>query len=175
MSNNSRSNKAINRANPVHGLEKIPTHILLKYSRQEVGKLKAYIDELEYENEMLREKLHKKRITMNKTIEKAAKEYADVAKPYLLSEEMELVQNAFEAGAEWALSNQWHSVADGDLPKELKGNSEDTPFLISFKDGDVIFAYYNEDEQGVRDFYDDCDCALEVAYWMEIPLHENNK
>lgn len=60
MSNNSRSNKAINRANPVHGLEKIPTHILLKYSRQEVGELKAYIDELEYENEMLREKLHQK-------------------------------------------------------------------------------------------------------------------
>lgn len=59
MSNNSRSTRNINRAKPVHGLEKIPVHILLKYSRQEVGELKAYIDELEYENEMLREKLYK--------------------------------------------------------------------------------------------------------------------
>lgn len=60
MGNNSRSTRNINRAKPVHGLEKIPVHILLKYSRQEVGELKAYIDELEYENEMLREKLKQK-------------------------------------------------------------------------------------------------------------------
>lgn len=42
MSNNSRSTRNINRAKPVHGLEKIPVYILLKYSRQEVGELKGY-------------------------------------------------------------------------------------------------------------------------------------
>lgn len=59
MGNNSRSTRNINRAKPVHGLEKIPVHILLKYSRQEVGELKAYIDELEEENEHYRQLLDK--------------------------------------------------------------------------------------------------------------------
>lgn len=66
-------------------------------------------------------------------------------------------------------ASPWHSVADGDWPKELKGNAENMPFIVRFKDGDRAFAYYDEDEQGVCDFYDDCDCPIDVEYWMEIP------
>ena len=39
-------------------------------------------------------------------ISKAAIDYADVTKSYLLSEEVELVRNAYEAGAEWAYLHQ---------------------------------------------------------------------
>lgn len=41
----------------IFGLEKIPTKALLKMSIIEIGKLKSYIDELEYENNKLRKKL----------------------------------------------------------------------------------------------------------------------
>jgi len=40
---------------PIFGLKKIPNSILLKMALVENGKLKAYIDELEYENKKLRE------------------------------------------------------------------------------------------------------------------------
>ena len=65
--------------------------------------------------------------------------------------------------------NHWHSVADGDCPKWLKGDAEDMPFVVISKGGNQLFAYYDEDEDGVCDFYDDCDCPLDVVYWMEIP------
>lgn len=51
-------------------------------------------------------------MTQEKEIEQAAREYADIARAYLLGEEMELVQDAFKAGAEWALENQWHKVSE---------------------------------------------------------------
>lgn len=51
-----------------HELHELPSDVLLKHSRQEVGELKAYIDELEYEIEKLRERLHRERL-----INKAAK------------------------------------------------------------------------------------------------------
>lgn len=68
-----------------------------------------------------------------------------------------------------ATASHWHSVADGDLPKEPKGNAEDMPFVVISKCGHQFFAYYDEDEDGICDFYDDCDCPLDVEYWMEIP------
>ena len=34
---------------PIFGLEKLTTEELLRFSRQEVGKLSAYIDELKYD------------------------------------------------------------------------------------------------------------------------------
>ena len=58
-------------------------------------------------------------MTQEKEIEQAAREYADVARAYLLEEEMELVQDAFKAGAEWALANQWNDVKE-ELPKETE-------------------------------------------------------
>lgn len=38
----------INRGREVHGLDKLPDHIIIKELRKEIGTLKAYIDELEY-------------------------------------------------------------------------------------------------------------------------------
>lgn len=46
-----------NKGKPIFGLEKIPIEALLKLSRIEIGKLKAHIDELEYEKEKLERKL----------------------------------------------------------------------------------------------------------------------
>lgn len=63
----------------------------------------------------------------------------------------------------------WHSVADSDWPKLLKGDAEDMPFVVISKGGHQFFAYYDADEDGICDFYDDCDCPLDVEYWMEIP------
>ncbi len=68
-----------------------------------------------------------------------------------------------------ATANPWHSVADGNWPKWLKGDAEDMPFVVILKGGYHVFAYYDEDENGVCDFYDGCDCPLDVVYWMEIP------
>lgn len=43
---------------PIFGLEKIPDDKLLSLARIEIGKLKAYIDELTYENNKLKNKLN---------------------------------------------------------------------------------------------------------------------
>ncbi len=64
----------------------------------------------------------------------------------------------------------WHSVADGDLPKEPKGDYIDPPFFVKCKNGTTTSAYYEleEDEEDYC-FYDDCGCVLDVEFWMEIP------
>lgn len=41
----------------IFGLEKIPAEVLLKYARIEMGKLRAYIDELEYDICKLKEEI----------------------------------------------------------------------------------------------------------------------
>lgn len=84
-----------------------------------------------------------------KEIEQAAREYADVARAYLLEEEMELVQNAFKAGAEWALANQWHEISRGKIPN-------DVDILIRFEDGSI--KRYDEELP-----------ELLVTHWCEIP------
>ena len=89
----------------------------------------------------------------------------------------DLLECAFWKGAEWADENPaspWHSVADGDLPKGIKNNSEYMPFLVKTKGGERYFAYYaswfDEEYRAIsHDFFDDCDCPLDVEYWMEIP------
>lgn len=83
------------------------------------------------------------------------------------------VDDAFVDGALWSDShpaNPWHSVADGDLPTELKGDCVDMPFIVVCKDGITYSAYYDieEDEENYC-FYDDCGCVLDVDYWLEIP------
>ena len=58
-------------------LEKIPDTILLKESRLEVGQLKAYIDELKYENYGLRKKntaLTKDNLSLRKTVSDLVKQ-----------------------------------------------------------------------------------------------------
>lgn len=74
---------------------------------------------------------------------------------------------------EGATASPWHSVADGDWPTFLKGDAEDMPFVVISKGGYTFFAYYDENDNGVCDFYDDCDCPLDVVYWMEIPRLPN--
>lgn len=101
-------------------------------------------------------------------IREAAKQYN-----FIYSNNDEVPDCDFIEGAIWADShpqNPWHSVADGDWPKWLKGDAEDMPFVVMSKGGYQSFAYYDEDEDGVCDFYDDCDCSLDVDYWMEIPI-----
>lgn len=56
---------------------------------------------------------------MKDKVEKAAQEYTEIGRSYLLSSEMSVVQDAFKAGAEWALANQWHYVKE-ELPKETE-------------------------------------------------------
>lgn len=84
---------------------------------------------------------------------------------------------AFIDGAEWAdihSASPWHSVANGDLPKELKNDDANMPFIVKTKDGKQYLAYYaswfDEEYCAIRhDFFDGCDCLLDVEYWMEIP------
>lgn len=71
-------------------------------------------------------------------------------------------------------ASPWHSVADGDFPKGIKNNSEYMPFIVKTKGGERYFAYYaswfDEEYHAIsHDFFDDCDCPLDVEYWMEIP------
>ncbi len=99
-----------------------------------------------------------------KEIKKAAEDYTD---KFGFICDVGDVFTAFEDGAKWALSNMWHSVHDGDWPK--CGYAEDVRFVVMFKDGNISLAYYDEDANGICDFYDDCDCPLDVKYWMEIP------
>lgn len=68
----------------------------------------------------------------------------------------------------------WHSVADGDLPKGLKNDDGYMPFIVKTKGGKQHLAYYaswlDEEYRAIRhDFFDECDCLLDVEYWMEIP------
>lgn len=89
----------------------------------------------------------------------------------------DLLECAYIKGAEWADShpiNTWHSVADGDLPKGVKSNNECMPFIVKTKNGNQYLAYYakwlDEEYRAIRhDFFDECDCLLDVEYWMEIP------
>lgn len=48
---------------------------------------------------------------MKDKIEQAAKEYCEKEIPSLKSMHF-TISSAFEAGAEWALANQWHDVND---------------------------------------------------------------
>lgn len=51
--------KKQDKGKPIFGLKKLPIEALLKASRLEVGKLEAYVDELEYEKGRLKEQLAK--------------------------------------------------------------------------------------------------------------------
>lgn len=51
--------KTQDKGKPIFGLNKLPMEVLLKASRVEVGKLEAYVDELEHELSQLKEQLVK--------------------------------------------------------------------------------------------------------------------
>lgn len=64
----------------------------------------------------------------------------------------------------------WHSVKDGELPREAKDDAIDPPFLVKMAGGDIYTAYYGlREEDKEMCFFDDCGLVIEVDYWMEIP------
>ena len=86
---------------------------------------------------------------MKDKVEKAAKTYTEIGRSYLLASEMPVVQNAFEAGVEWALANQWHEISRDKIPN-------DVDILIRFEDGSI--KRYDEELP-----------ELLVTHWCEIP------
>lgn len=79
------------------------------------------------------------------------------------------VECGFEDGAKWAdehPANSWHSVKDGDLPKESKGDLFNLTLLVRMSNGRVFPAYYD-----IKDniFADEFNEDIKIAYWMEIP------
>lgn len=86
---------------------------------------------------------------MNEKIEQAAQEYTVMLKPNQLWAIMDAVQNAFEAGVEWALANQWHKISRDKIPN-------DVDILIRFEDGSI--KRYDEELP-----------ELLVTHWCEIP------
>lgn len=93
---------------------------------------------------------------MKDKIEQAAQEYTEIARSYLFASEMPVVQDAFEAGAEWALENQWHKV------------SEQTPdterdVLVVNEYNDFGKAWFDEDGKAHASLLG------EIIAWCEIP------
>lgn len=85
-------------------------------------------------------------------ITKAAEAYTDATRAYMFGYETELVMNAFEAGAEWALANQWHDI-NKELPRETENVlvlSECQIPIIGKMDSEIIK-------------------ELNITYWCEIP------
>ena len=62
--------------------------------------------------------------------------------------------------------SSWHSVADGDLPKESKGDLFNLTLLICMPNGRMFPAYYDIKENTFADEFNE---VIEIAYWMEIP------
>ncbi len=60
----------------------------------------------------------------------------------------------------------WHSIADGDFPKESKGDLFSLTLLICAPNGRMFPAYYDVQENIFADEFNE---VIEVAYWMEIP------
>ena len=79
------------------------------------------------------------------------------------------VWRGFVEGAQWADShpaNLWHSVKDGDLPKESKGDLFNLTLLICMPNGRMFPAYYDIKENIFADEFND---VIKIEYWMEIP------
>ena len=88
---------------------------------------------------------------MKDKIEQAAKEYCEKEIPSLKSMHF-TISSAFEAGAEWALANQWHDVKE-ELPKETENVlvlSERQIPIIGQVDSEIIK-------------------ELNIIHWCEIP------
>ena len=82
-------------------------------------------------------------------ITKAAEAYTDATRAYMFGYETELVMNAFEAGAEWALANQWHDI-NKELPKETENVLVLSECQTPKMDSEIIK-------------------ELNITYWCEIP------
>ena len=78
---------------------------------------------------------------------------------------------AFIDGAKWAdghPANPWHSIADGDLPKEPKGDLFNLTLLVRMSNGRMFPVFYDiKDGTFTDEFNESIKVGLE--YWMEIP------
>ena len=75
---------------------------------------------------------------------------------------------AYQQGAEFGYNkaNEWHKVADGDLPKENK------LYLVEIKDNGLAIAYFNGRHWETRyNLGDSGHCVETVIAWCEIPKY----
>lgn len=64
-------------------------------------------------------------------------------------------------------ANEWHKVADGDLPKENK------LYLVQIKDNGLAIAYFNGRHWETRyNLGESGHCVETVIAWREIPTFE---
>lgn len=98
-------------------------------------------------------------------IEKAAQQYAEPTRAYLLGEETMQIKEAFVAGAYHALQHQWISV-DEQLPEDIN------PKLVYVEDIGIspelshTIAYY---EKGTWHFLDSYYYDCKISHWLPIP------
>lgn len=96
---------------------------------------------------------HYKEVTMtDEQIEKAAQDYAEPTRTYLLGEETMQIKEAFVAGAYHALQHKWVSV-DERLP-------EDDVLVVVWTENSTILTDFCE--KGKWHYYG-------VRYWLPIP------
>lgn len=88
---------------------------------------------------------------MKDKIEQAAKEYCEKEIPSLKSMHF-TISSAFEAGAEWALANQWHEI-NKELPKETEN------VLVLYERQIPIIG--KVDSEIIKE--------LNITHWCEIP------
>ena len=78
-------------------------------------------------------------------------------------------KQAYLAGAEFGYNkaNEWHKVADEDLPKENK------LYLVQIKDNGLAIAYFNGRHWETRyNLGESGHCVETVIAWREIPTFE---
>ena len=69
---------------------------------------------------------------------------------------------------EGATANLWHSIADGDLPKEPKGDLFNLTLLVRMSNGRMFPVFYDiKDGTFTDEFNESIKVGLE--YWVEIP------
>lgn len=99
---------------------------------------------------------------MKQTVEEAEKEYCEKNYPYSDLNIKLMVENAFEAGAEWqAKQSSWISV------KEKAGCDSSNDCIVMDSDGEVFRACFirNEWLKYNRGYY----VIDNVTHWMPIP------
>ena len=78
-------------------------------------------------------------------------------------------KEGFKDGAEFGYNkaNEWHKVADGDLPKENK------LYLVQIKDNGLAIAYFNGRHWETRyNLGESGHCVETVIAWCKIPTFE---
>ena len=99
-------------------------------------------------------------MTREEKIKEAAQKYVG----FISVEDKITLKDAFKIGAEWALANQWFSVADGDLPKD------DELYLCSDGSDYIIGEFDKKKRQFNNPFSRFVNEKIDwVKYWMEIP------